>query len=67
MNYRPFNNYGATYNGISVFHLFNTDNALGYNCYVVYSITLPQGFEYETHCYLKVEQSGTSWIITAMT
>ena len=67
MNYRPFNNYGATYNGVSEFYLYTTPNYMGYNAYVVYNITVPQGFSFDVHSYLTVEQSGTSWIITAIT
>lgn len=66
-NYRQFNTFGASYNGITFFALYNTPNQMGYNAYVEYSITLPQGFTYQMHNYLVVEQSGSSWIITDLT
>jgi len=62
-NYK-FNTYGAKYDGISDFALYTQDNAVGFNALVSYQIILDDGLTYTLYSYLKIEQSGESWIIT---
>ena len=63
-NYKPFNTYDAKFGSVNYFKMYQSPNAMGYNAYVEYTITLPQGFTYSMHMYLLVEESGNSWIIT---
>lgn len=58
-NYRQFETWGATFNGIDEFYYYTEANALGFNAYCVYSITTPQGFSYEIYMYMKLEDMGS--------
>ena len=59
-----FNTYGATYLGIDNLEVYTQPNDIGFNAYVTYSIKL-DGFVYQIHAYLKVEENGTNnYIIT---
>ena len=66
-NMQVFNTYGASYGGISKFEMYTETNYMGYNTYVEYNITLPQGFTFEMNVYMLVEKDGNTWIITAIT
>lgn len=63
LNYKKFNTYGATYNGLNNFKLYNGTNDLGFNAFVDYSITTKQGFVLDIRSYLIIEKSGNSWVI----
>lgn len=63
LNYKKFNTYSATYNGLNDFKLYNGTNPLGFNAFVDYSITTKQGFVLEIRSYVIIEKSGNSWVI----
>ena len=66
-NYREFNTWGATYNGIDDFYYYTQPNELGFNAYCIYSITTPQGFTYEVYMYMTIEDMGSgNYKITAI-
>lgn len=70
-NYRTFNTFGATYGKLLEFHMYESTNRLGYNATAQYTVTTPQGFEYQVNCYLLVEPVGSgqsrTWKITKIT
>lgn len=66
-NYRQFETWGATFNGIDEFYYYTEPNALGFNAYCVYSITTPQGFSYEIYMYMTIQDMGSgNYKITAI-
>lgn len=62
--YRKFNTYDAKYVGIDTIEAYSDYNYMGYNTYVTYTITTSQGFTFQLHTYMKVEQNGNTWTIT---
>lgn len=52
------------YKGINEFLMFQSDNKLGFNVAMTYTVTSKSGFTYITKTYLKVEPSGNSWKIS---
>lgn len=66
-NYREFETWGATFNGIDEFYYYTEANELGFNAYCVYSITTPQGFSYEIYMYMTIQDMGSgNYKITAI-
>lgn len=55
-----------SYNGITEFKMYKSDNRLGFNVSMTYTVTSKSGFTYTTKTYLKVETSGNSWKISKM-
>lgn len=64
LNFKTFNTYDATYISLDAFEMYSQDNAMGYNSKVTYTIQTTQGFTYTLDTYLKVEQSGNTYVIT---
>jgi hypothetical protein len=59
-------NIDAKFQQIVTFEMYNSDNAIGCNAYVTYLIQTGDGFIYNNSAYLKIEQNGTTYIITKM-
>ena len=64
LNYRLFNSYDGNYLGITEFMAYSEPNSLGYNVFVTYTIVTSQGFNYTLETYMKVEQNGSTWVVT---
>ena len=62
--YRKFNTSDASYVGIDAIEAYSECNYMGYNTYVTYTVTTSQGFKFQLHTYMKVEQNGDTWTIT---
>lgn len=62
--YRKFNTSDASYVGIDAIEAYSECNHMGYNTYVTYTVTTSQGFKFQLHTYMKVEQNGDTWTIT---
>lgn len=60
--FHKFNTFDGTYVSLNDFKLYQGDNALGFNAYAEYTVQF-NGFTYSAHIYLKLEKSGTSWVI----
>lgn len=63
MNYRTFNTYDATYVQLDDIVVYAEPNLLGFNTSVEYTILTNQGFIYKIQTYMKVEESGNSYVI----
>ena len=61
-----FNTYDARYDGINSVKVYSTENALGFNTHVRYTITTSQGFQYTADTWMLVEPSGNSYVIKDM-
>ena len=66
LNYYKFNTYDARYDGINSVKVYSTENALGFNTHVRYTITTSQGFQYTADTWMLVEPSGNSYVIKDM-
>lgn len=62
--FHQFNTFNGTYVSLDEFQLYQDTNGLGFNAYAVYTVQF-DGFTYSAHAYLKLEKSGTSWVITS--
>lgn len=63
-NFKKFNSFDAEYNGLNDIIVFKDTNALDVNTYVKYTIKTTQGFIFEVNAWMKVEENGSTYVIT---